>query len=134
MSLHFERPMFAYLEESEETARSLVKKARISWQAEPRNPSPDPPRKVSMRFVSKIQTRSFISTQIFSRLLLVRRKATLSSLAPRDSSLSPSKAHDFTSKDNMEAGKVPVKLVKVTRVLGRTGTSHAALHGEEFAS
>jgi hypothetical protein len=58
--------MFAYLEESEETARNLVKKVRSSWQAEPQNPSPDLPRKVSRRFVSKIQTRSFISTQTSS--------------------------------------------------------------------
>jgi hypothetical protein len=127
--------LLAYLKESKETARSLVKKSpRNSWQAEPQNPSPDPPRKVSRRFVSKIQTRSLSSIQTSSRLPLVRPKAALSSLASRDSSLFPIKAHGFTSKDNMEAGKVPVKLVKVTRVLGRTGTSPAALHGEEFAS
>jgi len=36
-------------------------------------------------------------------------------------SQTPSTLYKYYIKDNMESAKVPVKLVKVTRVLGRTG-------------
>lgn len=75
-------------------------------------PTLNPPRPQILRSLATFQFRS--------------RKSTTHSFAHSQfhpSHLAVKKSFRAPNKVNMDAGKVPVKLVKVTRVLGRTGNA-----------